>query len=195
MEPVVRAEVEVPYKVATLCELRDAEGRFLLLHRRKHPNRDMYSPIGGKLELATGESPTASALREIEEEAGLRFAPGDIRLLGIISEQRYQPEPEAPATHWLMYWYRVLPTIRPEAVPEVFDEGRLEWYARDEIESLPLPETDRSAIWPAVFEHTRSAAEASPRDDELGFFCLHIDCSGDAPEWRTEQSVKPWERC
>ena len=38
-----------PYKIAVLCYLYDEEGRLLLLHRRKPPNRDMYSPIGGKL--------------------------------------------------------------------------------------------------------------------------------------------------
>ena len=75
----------MPYKIAVLCYLYDTEGRLLLLHRRKPPNRDMYSPIGGKLEIADGEGPHDCALREIREEASVSLAPDEIKLISIVA--------------------------------------------------------------------------------------------------------------
>ena len=57
----------LPYKIAVLCYLYDERGDLLLLHRNKAPNAGMYSPIGGKLEMADGEGPQESAVREIFE--------------------------------------------------------------------------------------------------------------------------------
>src|ERR1035437_3474557 len=62
---------EIPYKIAVLAYIFNAEGKLLLLHRKKPPNQDLYSPIGGKLEQQIGESPYACALREIAEEVGV----------------------------------------------------------------------------------------------------------------------------
>ena len=45
----------LPYRIAVLCYLYDDDGNLLLLHRKQNPNRGMYSPIGGKLDLASGE--------------------------------------------------------------------------------------------------------------------------------------------
>ena len=36
-------------KVATLCVLKN-ENRFLLLKRLKEPNKDLFTPVGGKLD-------------------------------------------------------------------------------------------------------------------------------------------------
>jgi 8-oxo-dGTP diphosphatase len=179
----MKTDGPTPYKIACLCELRDARGRVLLLHRRKPPNRDLYSPIGGKLETQLGESPTACALREIEEEAGLRFTADQVRLVGIVSERAYAPETGGEPTHWCMYWYRVLPAVDHASVPASFDEGTLEWFTDAEVDALPLPATDREAIWPAVRAHTDG--------QRLGFFMLHLDCSGEAMLQTLEQSVKP----
>ena len=73
----------MPYKVAVLCYLYDPQGRLLLLHRRKPPNRDMYSPIGGKLEVAQGEGPHECALREIREEACVALKPEEIKRIEV----------------------------------------------------------------------------------------------------------------
>ena len=61
-------ERPLPYQVAVLCYLFDEQARVLLIHRRKPPNQDLYSPIGGKLQQPSGESPTACAVREIGED-------------------------------------------------------------------------------------------------------------------------------
>ena len=64
------ANSSLPYKIAVLCYIYDKDGHVLLLHRTQNPNRGMYSPVGGKLDTATGEGPHECALREIAEETG-----------------------------------------------------------------------------------------------------------------------------
>ncbi|MEM9419693.1 MAG: NUDIX domain-containing protein [Planctomycetota bacterium] len=160
---------ELPYKIAVLCYLFDEEGRVLLLHRRKPPNRDLYSPVGGKLEQGIGESPTACAVREIEEEVGLTIAEDDLHLTGIVSEAGFENQ-----THWLMFLYEVTKPVTVER--KTFDEGTLEWFSADEIDALPLPETDRQVIWPQFWAHRGR------------FFAAHIDCQGPEIAWRVEQS-------
>ncbi|MEM1423605.1 MAG: NUDIX domain-containing protein [Planctomycetota bacterium] len=160
----------LPYKIAVLCDLRDAQGRLLMLHRKKAPNRDLYSPIGGKLDQHTGESPAQCARREIQEEAGLDIPIERLHLSGIISEKAYEME-----THWLLFYYRVIGHVELE--PFEMNEGRLEWIEPGRIHDLPLPETDRKAIWPTIASHK-----------DGGFFALHIDCTGPELAWALEQS-------
>ena len=151
----------LPYKVAVLCYLWDADGRLLMLHRRKPPNVDMYSPVGGKLEISRGESPHECAVREVHEETGLRLADDEMRLLGMVSERAYQGE-----MHWLIFLFEcVRPVAHDEIAHAEFDEGRLEWVAAGDIPSLPIPATDREILWPLV------------RDHRGGHFCVDIDCS------------------
>jgi 8-oxo-dGTP diphosphatase len=160
----------LPYRIAVLCYLFDDQGRLLLLHRRRPPNRDLYSPIGGKLEQDRGESPTACALREIREEVGLELRSQDLHLTGIVSEAGYED-----ACHWLMFLYEV---TRPVVVTRTrFDEGLLEWHAPAAIAELPIPDTDRQVIWPLFWQHRG------------GFFTVHIQCHGRRLSWRVEQSA------
>jgi 8-oxo-dGTP diphosphatase len=158
----------LPYQIAVLCYLFDEDGRILLLHRRKPPNRDLYSPIGGKLDIGIGESPTQCAIREIEEETGLTVAASDLHLTGIISETGYLGQ-----SHWLMFLYEVTRPVRVERT--TFDEGKLGWHAPTALDQLPIPQTDQQVIWPLFFRH-RGA-----------FFTAHIDCRGDELVWRVEQ--------
>lgn len=159
----------LPYKIAVLCYLFDEDGRVLMLHRRKPPNRDLYSPVGGKLEQSVGESPTACAVREIAEEAGLTVAEDDLHLTGLVSESGYENQ-----THWLMFLYEVTRPVRVERT--AFDEGTLEWFTPDQLDALPLPDTDRQVIWPQFWAHRGR------------FFAAHIDCTADELSWRLEQS-------
>lgn len=161
----------LPYRIAALCFLFDAEGRTLLLHRSKPPNLDLYSPIGGKLEQADGESPTRCAQREIKEEAGLDVAIADLHLTGVVSERAFEGK-----GHWLMFLYEV---TRPVALPPeamVMDEGRLEWHAPDAIDGLAIPASDREVIWPLFWKHRG------------GFFAAHLDCTVSPIAWSVEQS-------
>ncbi|MCA9293516.1 MAG: NUDIX domain-containing protein [Phycisphaerales bacterium] len=179
-----------PYKIACLCELRDHAGRYLLIHRKKHPNKDLYSPIGGKLETDLGESPAQCAQREIAEEAGLDVPIARLHLAGIISERGFASTPATggppvygtggSGTNWLIFWYRLLDPVDPADMPtHEIDEGKLEWVPRDQIDALDLPETDRLVIWPTVLAHEGG-----------GFFTLHLDCTGDTVKWELQESVR-----
>jgi len=164
----------LPYKIAVLCYLYDAEGCVLMLHRRKQPNAGMYSPIGGKLEMTEGEGPHDCAVREIFEEAGLRVDPDDVRLMGIVSERAYEGQ-----THWLIFLFELLrPVGRAEVHAMDFEEGRLEWVDVQRVHELAIPETDRKFMWPLVQEHRG------------GFFMVHIDCTVQPMVWRVTESVK-----
>lgn len=160
----------LPYKIAVLCDLRDAQGRVLMLHRLKDPNKGLYSPIGGKLETALGESPTQCAQREIFEEAGITVPIERLRLTLLVSEQAYEN-----TTHWLMFVYRVEGPV--EVREGEMDEGRLGWFTPDEVEKLPRPETDARFIWPVL------------RDAGAGFQAVHIDCRESPPVATIEQIV------
>ena len=167
----------LPYKIARLCDLRDAEGRVLLLHRTRSPNQGLCSPIGGKLEMDTGESPTQCAQREIMEEAGIEVPIERLHLMGMISEAAFEG-----TGHWLMLLYRVL---GPVEVPEQdIPEGRLAWHAPETIDDLPLPQTDREIIWPLIRQHDAATPAGLP-----GFFALHIDCTGPELKWAVEHST------
>lgn len=164
------------YKLACLCDLRDESGRVLLLRRSKSPNQGLCSPIGGKLDMPSGESPAQCARREIQEEAGIDIPLDRLHLLGIISERSYED-----SGHWLLFYYLVLGSVDVAAGP--MREGELEWHEPSEVPSLPLPDTDRHIIWPLVEKHTAGA--------EPGFFALHIDCTGGELSWEVNQSILP----
>ncbi len=165
----------MPYKIAVLCYLYDEEGRLLLLHRRKPPNRDMYSPIGGKLEIAEGEGPHDCALREIREEACVVLRHDEIRMISIVSERAYEGE-----DHWLIFLFEATRPIRHDEIPHSeFEEGRLEWHRVEDVEKLPIPQTDRDVMWPNVQKHRG------------GFFMVHIDCSKQPMEPRI---CEEWRR-
>ena len=169
--------IHLPYKIACLCDLRDRDGRVLLLHRIKAPNKGLCSPIGGKLEMHIGESPAQCAQREIKEEAGIDVDISDLHLIGLIAETAFEGK-----THWLIFYYRV--TVPVEVVDGHMNEGELVWHHPDEIEALPLPNTDREIIWPMVNRHERSGPGGTP-----GFFNIHIDCRGDTLTWTVEQET------
>lgn len=168
-----------PYKIAVLCDLRDAAGRLLLIRRAKDPNKGLYSPIGGKLDTGVGESPAMCAHREILEEASLDIPTERLRLIGLISEHGYEGR-----TNWLMFWYRVLGPV--SLTPHSIREGDLEWHPPAALDTLPLPDTDRRIIWPLVMRHDSQSPTNKP-----GFFAVHIECVGDELTWRVEQSSSP----
>jgi 8-oxo-dGTP diphosphatase len=153
--------VNLPYKVAVLCYLWDADGRILMLHRKKPPNVDMYSPVGGKIEISRGESPHECAVRELHEETGLALADEEMRMFGMVSERAYQGE-----MHWLIFLFECTRHVHADEIPmKEFDEGRLEWIAGVDVEKLPIPVTDREIMWPLARAHRG------------GFFSVDIDCS------------------
>ena len=148
----------LPYKISVLVFVENRAGELLLIERTKAPNAGKWSPIGGKLEMATGESPFECAAREVGEEIGLTLvAERDLHLFAMIAEKAYEGQ-----SHWLMFLFRCRVPI--SVLPPTISEGRFGFYSRTAITALPLPETDRQALWPIWDRH---------RD---GFVALRADC-------------------
>jgi 8-oxo-dGTP diphosphatase len=160
----------LPYKIATLVYAFNEADEVLLLERAQEPNLGLWSPFGGKLTTATGESPWACACREADEEAGLKITPQDLHLTGIVSEHGY-----LGSAHWLMFLFEVKPRLRELSPPH--REGRFEFIPRARLDALPLPSTDREQIWPLFWKHRG------------GFFAAHCHCqAGGSTTWTMEAS-------
>ena len=164
----------LPYKISTLIYVRNPSGKVLLLERRKEPNAGLWSPIGGKLETATGESPFEAARREVAEEIGLQVGDGDLHLFSIIAEKNYEAR-----CHWLMFLFDC--RIALETMPPDIAEGRFAFYEPEAIEHLPIPETDRASLWPIYFQH------------RAGFVCLRADCTPGQPLRFVTEQILPAE--
>ena len=160
----------LPYKVATLLYCFNERDEVLLQERAQQPNVGLWSPPGGKLHTGSGESPYACACREAQEEMGLCLAPKDLHLAGLVSEDGY-----AGQSHWLMFLFEVKPRLR--SLPPPCSEGPFEFFSRQALAGLKVPQTDRQRIWP-WFWHYRG-----------GFFAAHCHCCTDGrDEWVLEET-------
>lgn len=150
------------YKIAVLVFIQNPRGEHLLMQRAKSPNLGRWSPIGGKLETASGESPFECAIRETAEETGHPLVTTDLHLFGMIAEKAYEGD-----SHWLLFLFRCLKPIA--ALPPPMEEGTFSFYSRAAINDLALPETDRNALWPIYDQYHRS------------FVSLRADCHPGTP--------------
>jgi 8-oxo-dGTP diphosphatase len=150
------------YKLAVLVFLENRAGEHLLMLRAKAPNLGSWSPIGGKLETALGESPFECAVRETHEEVGLEISAADLHLFAMIAEKAYEGQ-----SHWLMFLFRCKKPLA--ALPPDISEGQFGFFSRGQINTLPLPETDRTALWP-VYDQYRDR-----------FVALKADCAPGQP--------------
>jgi len=150
------------YKIAVLVFIKNDNDEHLLLLRAKPPNLGSWSPIGGKLETAGGESPFECAARETHEETGLRITPADLHLFAMIAEKSYEGE-----DHWLLFLFKCTRPI--PVLPPAMHEGRFGFFARHAIDTLPLPETDRTALWP-IYDRYQDR-----------FVALRADCTPGKP--------------
>lgn len=148
----------LPYKISTLIYLRHEDGRLLLMQRAKSPNSGLWSPIGGKLEMALGESPFEAAAREVHEEIGLNVDTSDLHLFAMIAEKNYENR-----CHWLMFLFDCRKSLAQ--LPPDIDEGSFGFFSEGSLADLRVPETDRQALWP-LYLHRRH-----------GFTALRADCA------------------
>jgi len=152
----------LPYKISVLVFLENPAGDQLLILRRKSPNKGNWSPIGGKLEMMVGESPFECAVRETREETGFAISTDDLHLFSMIAEKAYEGQ-----SHWLMFLFRCRRPI--PALPPEIEEGAFAFHSRAAIDRLPIPETDRAALWP-IYDRYRD-----------GFVALRADCAPGRP--------------
>ncbi|PRB82359.1 NUDIX hydrolase [Chryseobacterium culicis] len=115
-------------KVATLCILRNKD-KFLLLKRLKEPNKDMYVPVGGKIDPF--ENPDDAVVREVMEETGIHIT--SKQFCGILTET-------SPVKYnWISYVY--VSDIEFVDAPYC-NEGELEWIEAENLADIPTPLTD-----------------------------------------------------
>lgn len=160
------------YKLAVLVFLENEAGEQLLMLRAKPPNLGVWSPIGGKLETAIGESPFECAVRETFEETGVRAQTSDFHLFAMIAEKAYEGH-----AHWLMFLFRC--QVRLKALPPEISEGKFAFFSRAAIDALPIPDTDRTALWP-VFDRYRDR-----------FVSLKADCAPGRPVVVEVEEITP----
>ena len=164
--------MSLPYKIATLLYCFNERGEILLLERAQEPNRGLWSPPGGKLHTDIGESPYVCACREAEEELELKLTPADLHLTGIVSEHGYLGQ-----SHWLMFLFEVKRKLT--TLPPIHREGRFQFFARELLPGLKIPQTDLEKIWPWFWQFRG------------GFFAAHCHCHPDGRnEWTLEESFK-----
>ncbi len=164
----------LPFKISVLVFMRDESGRLLLIQRAKSPNKGLWSPIGGKLEMSLGESPFQCAARETREETGIDANEGDFHLFSMVSERAYEG-----GSHWLMFLFDYKKTLK--ALPENIDEGKFAFFDIADIEcgKIPIPETDKVMLWDAWKKY---------RDG--GFAVMRADCA-DGVKMVLEQEICP----
>jgi 8-oxo-dGTP diphosphatase len=160
------------HKTAVLVFIENPRGELLLLLRAKPPNLGVWSPPGGKVETALGESPFECAARETREETGVAATPEDFHLFAMIAEKAYEGE-----AHWLLFLFRLKKTCA--ALPPAMAEGRFGFFSRAAIDALPIPDTDRAALWPIYDQHRE------------GFVALRADCAPGAPLKLTFEQITP----
>ncbi|AZB10845.1 NUDIX domain-containing protein [Chryseobacterium sp. G0162] len=115
-------------RVATLCILRNND-KFLLLKRLKEPNKDMYVPVGGKIDPF--ENPDDAVVREVMEETGIHIT--SKKFCGILTET-------SPVKYnWISYVY--ISDIE-FVEPPYCNEGELQWIDAKDLADIPTPLTD-----------------------------------------------------
>jgi 8-oxo-dGTP diphosphatase len=111
----------------------EKKGCYLFLHRikkKKDVNKDKWIGVGGK--FLPGETPLQCALREAEEETGLRLLEPEYR--GIV---------DFSCTGWPDERMHLFWTDRFEGDLKECDEGDLQWIPKEKVQDLPQWEGDR----------------------------------------------------
>jgi len=96
------------------------------------------------------------------EETGHRVSASHFHLFAMIAEKAYEGQ-----SHWLMFLFRC--KVPLHALPPEIAEGKFAFFSREAINALPIPETDRTALWPTYDRY---------RDR---FVALKADCAPGKP--------------
>lgn len=116
-----------PEAASSAILIRD--GRILLIRRRNPPSFDMYAFPGGRAE--PGETPAETALREFEEETGIKaHSPRQFAF--------YDLQAENPGRHFHLTVFLVEASSEEiaEARDDAADAG---WFTPEEVRQLNTP--------------------------------------------------------
>lgn len=149
----------------TLCFVMNGDDVLLMKragHKRIFPNQ--YNGLGGHIER--DEDPNSGALREIEEESGLRVH--SLRLCSIHSIDA------GGATGILLFVYTAISDSRETR--EDCPEGQLEWIAKDQVFELDLVE-DLPVLLAKIFamESDQPPMSAHVSYDAVDNIVLHFN--------------------
>ena len=162
----------LPFKISVLIFIKNRDGKFLMIQRKKSPNKGCWSPVGGKLEMPLGESPFECARREACEETGIRLENEDLHLFGMVSERSYEG-----SGHWLMFLFNCLKPL--DTLPPEIDEGGFAFFSREEVDSAAIPPTDKTLVWPVYDSHGKDS-----------FLAYRAQCGNGAATLVAEESMK-----
>lgn len=109
--------------------------RFLMVLRANPPAENMYAFPGGRVE--PGESLEMAALRELEEETGLKGA--NPRALATYDLPTLRPDGTL-ASHFLLTVFTVEGAADAKIVA-ADDAMTAGWYTREELAALPVPDS------------------------------------------------------
>jgi 8-oxo-dGTP diphosphatase len=153
-------------KLATLCYVMDKQNdSTLMIYRNKKENdfhQGKWNGLGGKFN--PGESPEECAIREIEEESGLKVK--SVKMRGFITFPLFDGKDD---------WYVFLFTAH-EFRGKLIDspEGHLEWILNNKLTEINLWEGDKIFI-PWLFEEKFFSAkfiyeDGKYKDYEVNFY-------------------------
>lgn len=157
--PVLYAEKGVPKPVAmagVAAVVTNPHGQVLL---GWNPVKDLWELPAGKVE--PGEPFEATAVRELEEEAGLVAAPGSVLLLGTLCDAT------AGGSTRITEIARITAYTGEPTVQEGEQVTRWEWHTPSDLRTLPQPVFTASAqalnaAWPGLLPNV-PAAHHTPR--------------------------------
>jgi 8-oxo-dGTP diphosphatase len=137
----------------------EQEQQVLMIHRQKRDeHQGLWLAPGGKVE--PNESPLEAALREVEEETGLRIQ--ETRLRGMLTFPDLGDSPFGDEWHvFVFYASRWEGSLRADC-----PEGTLAWIPREELSNLPMWEGDR-LFTPLIFEDSNFAGRLLYRGQVL----------------------------
>jgi 8-oxo-dGTP diphosphatase len=151
-------------KQPAVLSILKSGNKLLLLKRIKDPNKDKYTPVGGKIDPF--ESPVETTIRETYEETGIKIT--DPKYCGVMVET-------SPTKYnWICFVY--LSEIEFLEPPEC-NEGILEWIEFSELKSIPTPATDWF-IYQYVVENRTFMLNVN-YDEQLNILSMHEEIKGE----------------
>jgi 8-oxo-dGTP diphosphatase len=152
-------------KLATLCYVMDKKtNSTLMIYRNKKQNdyhKGKWNGLGGKFE--PGESPEECAIREIEEESGLKVK--SVKMRGFITFPLFDGTDD-----WYVFLFTADEFVRKDSFGEgdLIDspEGKLEWIPNEKLTEINLWEGDKIFI-PWLFEDKFFSAKFNYKNGEF----------------------------